>query len=126
MDTDGMSDRITAMPLFTDDMLKNQRGEVVPLADLAGKSVGLLFCDGDTPICLATMPLIIQFYNSINGQGLAKKIEIVYISCDESQEAFERNIRRMPWLHIDYNDRILAVLRNRYNVIDPGTEYGKH
>ncbi|GFE55619.1 SNARE associated Golgi protein [Babesia ovis] len=123
MDTDSASERVTPPSLFAEDSLKNQRGESVPLSDLAGKSVGLLFCDGSSPICLSTMPFLIQFYNSVNGNGLMQKIEIVYVSCDDSQEAFQRNVRRMPWLHLDYNDRLLAILRNKYNVIDGATDY---
>ncbi|ORM39634.1 Nucleoredoxin [Babesia sp. Xinjiang] len=124
METDNSEDQVIGNMLFEEGTLKNQRGEIVPVAQLMGKSVGLLFCDGSSPLCLSTVPFLIQFYNSVNCKGLMQKIEIVYISCDDTREAFEKNIRRMPWLHVDYEDKLLPILRHRYNVIDAATEYG--
>ncbi|GIX65403.1 DNAJ-like molecular chaperone protein, putative [Babesia caballi] len=65
-----------------------------------------------------------QYYNSVNGQGLMQKVEIVYVSCDTEREAFRRNVQRMPWLHIDFDDGQLPALRHKYNVIDSNTGYG--
>lgn len=124
--------------LFSGITLLNQRGETVNSAELRGKSVGLLFCDGSSPVCLSILPFLIQvnirynssgnfsqFYNSVNCGGLIKKIEIVYVSCDETRETFERNILRMPWLHLDFDDTVRPILRHRYNVMAVDTAYGK-
>ncbi|GBE60045.1 PDI family protein, putative [Babesia ovata] len=104
--------------------LKNQRGDTVSAQELYGKSVGLLFCDGSSPRCCSIIPFLIQFYNSVNGQGTMPKIEIVYVSCDATRETFDNNVRRMPWLHLDFNDPLLPVLRHRYNVIECDADYG--
>ncbi|KAK1936064.1 hypothetical protein X943_001238 [Babesia divergens] len=110
--------------LFSGITLLDQRGETVSSAELRGKSVGLLFCDGSSPVCLSILPFLIQFYNSVNCGGLIKKIEIVYVSCDETRETFERNILRMPWLHLDFDDTVRPILRHRYNVMAVDTAYG--
>ncbi|KAK1443240.1 hypothetical protein BgAZ_201160 [Babesia gibsoni] len=104
--------------------LYNQRGEAVPTEELKGMSVGLLFCNGTNPSCLSILPFLIQYYKSVNGGSPLKKIEIVYISCDGTKESFDRNVKRMPWLHLAHDDAMNSVLKRRYNVTDVEGNYG--
>ncbi|KAK2197636.1 bifunctional Thioredoxin-like superfamily/Thioredoxin-like fold [Babesia duncani] len=110
--------------IFPSGTLRNQQDEVVSSANLNGKSVAILFCDGSSPRCLTVVPLLINYYKTINSGGLLQKIEIVYVSCDDNRQSYEENIKRMPWLHLEFDDHYAHSLKQRYNIKDTSMEYG--
>lgn len=76
------------------------------VADNKNKSTiyGLLFLSYYHPSYDAIINNLIQFYNKIN--NTTKKLEIVYCSCDETEDEFNKSIINHPWLILPFNTDI--------------------
>lgn len=59
------------------------------------------------PPCKYFTPVLSKFYEEANKDG--KKVEIVFISHDESMESFEEFFAHMPWIAVPYNLARLEV-----------------
>ena len=79
-------------------------GATQPLADaLNGVSfVGLYFGAHWAPCCRRFTTTLKEKYEAINAEG--KKLEVVFVSKDGDQAAFDRNLGEMPWKAVKYDD----------------------
>ena len=66
------------------------------------KFFGIYFGSHWAPPCRLFTTTLTEFYKEIN--ATEKRFEVVYVSLDESLEAFERNYKEMPWLAIPFTD----------------------
>lgn len=53
------------------------------------------------PPCRGFTPVLAEWYNSVNEDG--KKVEIVFVSCDQNQQQFENYYGEMPWLSVPFS-----------------------
>eukprot|EP01018_Ginkgo_biloba_P027555 Gb_22389 [translate_table: standard] len=85
------------------DFVITHDGGKVPVSELMGKTVGLYFSAHWCPPCRRFTPELIQIYNELKRKGEA--FEIVFISSDKNQEAFEHYYKTMPWLALPFGDK---------------------
>eukprot|EP01018_Ginkgo_biloba_P027556 Gb_30883 [translate_table: standard] len=96
------------------DFVIKHGGEKVPVAELRGKTVALYFSAHWYPPCCAFTPRLIQVYNELKERG--EGFEIVFISTDRDQEAFEDYYASMPWLALPLEDKTQKDLRRIFRV----------
>jgi len=97
-----------------DKLMKGK--EAVPTADaLAGKvAVGLYFSAHWCPPCRQFTPMLGKMYTDA---FKAKGLEIIFVSSDKTEEAFDDYYGTQPWLALPYADRELkAKLSKKYKV----------
>ena len=76
--------------------------------------VGLYFAAGWCPPCKELTPILAEFYNT---HKVAKKLEIVFVSSDRDQAAFDKHYSEMPWLALPFADRTRdEQLTSQFNV----------
>ena len=77
-----------------------------PVAEaLAGvQFVGLYFGAHWAPCCRRFTTTLKEKYAEINPAGGDKKFEVIFVSKDGDQPAFDRNFAEMPWKSIKYDD----------------------
>jgi len=83
--------------------VQNKEGKTFPLSDLKGKVVGLYFSAHWCPPCRGFTPELVKKYEAIKAAG--KDFEMVFVSSDRSDEAFQEYFGEMPWLALPYADR---------------------
>lgn len=71
------------------------------LAKTNGKPIGLYFSAHWCPPCRSFSPKLAEFYND----GLKDKMEIIFVSSDRDEEAFNDYFKDMPWLALPYGKR---------------------
>lgn len=71
--------------------------------ELKGKYVGIYFSAGWCQPCKAFTPTLIQLYSKLKIAD-GKNFEIVLVSADRGQDAFEDYFGKMPWLAVDFAD----------------------
>ncbi|KAH9305975.1 hypothetical protein KI387_010379, partial [Taxus chinensis] len=96
----------------TRDFVIKHGGEKVPVSDLVGKTVALYFSAHWCPPCQAFTPKLIQVYNELKESGEA--FDIVFISNDEDQGAFEDYFSTMPWLALPFGDKTEKDLSHHF------------
>merc|ERR1712137_10783 len=74
-------------------------------ADVLGKKVFAFYFSAHwCPPCRGFTPKLAEWYkNGLKDKGL----EIVFVSSDKTQDAFDEYFSEMPWLALDYQDRKL-------------------
>ncbi|CAF1150012.1 unnamed protein product [Rotaria sp. Silwood1] len=87
-----------------DGNIVNQSNEEVDLNDekYKGKVIGLYFSAHWCPPCRGFTPILIEFYKHYNKE---KNFEIIYISSDRDEKAFNEYYKDMPWLTLRYSER---------------------
>ena len=85
--------------------LVTQGGGMMPLAEaMAGvKYVGFYFGAHWAPCCRRFTETLREEYAAINANG-KRDLEVVFVSKDGNQAAFDRNFAEMPWKAIKYDD----------------------
>jgi len=66
-----------------------------------GKPIGLYFSAHWCPPCRGFTPKLAEYYKN----GLKDKMEIIFVSGDNDQQAFEEYFGEMPWLALPYEKR---------------------
>lgn len=66
-----------------------------------GKTIGLYFSAHWCPPCRGFTPKLAEMYND----GLKDKMEIIFISSDRYESAFNEYFGEMPWLALPYAKR---------------------
>lgn len=90
--------------LFGDIKLKSKSGEVC-VASLSEKAaVGLYFSAHWCPPCKMFTPQLAKFYTS---HAASKNLEIVFVSSDKDEGAFNNYYGEMPWLALPFEQRDL-------------------
>ncbi|ESL07573.1 tryparedoxin [Trypanosoma rangeli SC58] len=93
--------------------LVSKSGSVSP-SSLAGKTVFFYFSASWCPPCRGFTPVLAELYEKFHD---SKNFEVVLVSWDEEEEAFNGYYAKMPWLAIPFTNRdALDSLRNTFNV----------
>ncbi|KAF9626713.1 hypothetical protein IFM89_038887 [Coptis chinensis] len=83
------------------DFLVRNNGDQVKINDLSGKTIGLYFSASWCGPCRRFTPKLIEVYNELSSKN---DIEIVFVSADRDDEAFNGYFSKMPWLAIPLSD----------------------
>eukprot|EP00759_Apiculatamorpha_spiralis_P012442 PhF_6_TR19482/c0_g1_i1/m.28465/K17609/NXN; nucleoredoxin len=81
--------------------LQGKEGSV-PVASLSGKYVMLYFSAHWCPPCRGFTPKLAEFYNK---HRTSKNVEVIFISSDQDQPAFDGYFHEHPWLALPYAKR---------------------
>ena len=101
--TEVMSDKTTSQPV----------GEAMTNI----KFVGLYFGAHWAPCCRRFTTTLTEKYNEINANS--KEFEVIFVSKDGNQAAFDRNFDEMPWKAIKYEDEARKKsLEQRYGIME--------
>ena len=102
--------------LGCDLQLLAQGGASTPVSSLADKQVvGLYFSAHWCPPCRGFTPKLAEVYTAIKGTG--KSLEIVFVSSDRDDVAFDSYHKEMPWLALPFAERALKqTLSKRFKV----------
>jgi nucleoredoxin len=96
---------------------------------LSGKIVGVYFSGHWCPPCRGFTPKLIETYYNVSRfterdttSDTNKDFEVVFVSSDRDQAAYDRYVLQMPWLTLPYSERTLqSLLMKRFRV--PGLPY---
>lgn len=95
--------------------LMSKTGSVSTASALSGKVVGIYFSASWCPPCRQYTPMVADIY--VEAKRLGKKFEIVFVSCDNSEEESKAYYDgHHPWLTLDYNDPAREVLPGTFQV----------
>ncbi|KAK4793410.1 hypothetical protein SAY86_023845 [Trapa natans] len=83
------------------DFLIRNNGNAVKIDDLIGKKLGLYFSASWCGPCHRFTPVLAEAYEGLRARS---NFEIVFISADEDDEAFNEYFVKMPWLAIPFAD----------------------
>ena len=100
--------------------LVTQGGGMMPLAEaMAGvKYVGFYFGAHWAPCCRRFTETLREEYAAINANG-KRDLEVVFVSKDGNQAAFDRNFAEMPWKAIKYDDEARKKsLEQKYGIME--------
>jgi len=84
------------------------KGGEVETSSLSGEGryVGLYFSAHWCPPCRGFTPKLAEFYKDFTAKDANKgKLEIVFVSSDQSQGEFDGYYKEMPWLTLPFADR---------------------
>ncbi|KAL6189863.1 hypothetical protein ACLB2K_036264 [Fragaria x ananassa] len=87
-------------------------GKKVPVSELEGKMVGLYFSLSTYSPCIEFTPKLVEVYEKLKAQG--ESFEIVFISLDDEEEAFEEDLKNMPWFALPQKDTKTSEKLARY------------
>ncbi|CAF0803272.1 unnamed protein product [Rotaria sordida] len=87
-----------------DGHIVNKSNEPVDLNDdiYKGKVIGLYFSAHWCPPCRGFTPVLIEFYKNYSKE---KNFEIIFISSDRDERAYNEYYKDMPWLTLPYSER---------------------
>jgi hypothetical protein len=86
------------------DYVVNNKGERFNIAQLLqGKHLALYFGGSLSSACTKFAPQMIEAYNQLKAEG--KPIEVIFVSADKDQRAFDEYFAKMPWHAVPYADR---------------------
>jgi len=71
--------------------------------------LGLYFSAHWCPPCREFTPILAQFYERFKATTNGRRFEIVFVSSDYDEEAFQQYINEMPWRSIPYHEKELRV-----------------
>jgi len=84
---------------------------------LSGMTIGLYFSAHWCPPCRGFTPHLVNFYNEFKKTDKGKDFEIIFVSSDRDQGAFDEYFKEMPWLSLPYSDRkTQAQLSKKFKV----------
>ncbi|TVU46616.1 hypothetical protein EJB05_06162 [Eragrostis curvula] len=84
------------------DFLVRNSGEQVKVSSIEASTVALYFSASWCPPCRRFTPKLIETYNELASQG--KSFEVVFVSGDQDEEAFNSYFAKMPWLAVPFSD----------------------
>ncbi|EOA25589.1 hypothetical protein CARUB_v10018937mg, partial [Capsella rubella] len=101
--------------LVSDDLnyVLGKDGDKVLVYDLVGKDVLLYFSAQWSFRCRAFTQILVEVYKHINKD---QAFELIFISSDRDQEAFEEYYSQMPWLALPFGDSKKPSLAKTFKV----------
>ncbi|GAB4839792.1 hypothetical protein Ancab_020502 [Ancistrocladus abbreviatus] len=96
------------------DFLINRSAEKVLVSDLVGKNILLYFSAHWCPPCRAFLPKLVELYHKIKERNEA--FEVIFISSDSDQDAFNEYFATMPWLALPFGDQRKNSLTRSFRV----------
>ncbi|TQE02884.1 hypothetical protein C1H46_011496 [Malus baccata] len=97
--------------VVTDD---GQDGTQIPVTDLVGKNILLYFSVHRSRACCAFLPKLVEAYHEIKAKDDA--FEVIFISSDKGQNAFDKVFATMSWLALPFGDSRKASLKSKFKV----------
>jgi nucleoredoxin len=89
----------------------------LPTSGLEGKHVALYFSAHWCPPCRKFTPKLAAFYQKFQAEQKDKKLEIVFVSSDRSDDEFDEYFQTHPWKAVPFARRdIKKTLGNKYSV----------
>jgi nucleoredoxin len=88
----------------------------IPSSTLDGKLVALYFSASWCRPCVMFTPVLTQKYNEIKASEDADKLEVIFISADQSEEEANHYYEKMPWKRLAYDQDKISELMTRYEV----------
>lgn len=85
------------------DFLISYAGNKVPVSELEGKIVALYFSLSSYGSCRKFTPKLVEVYEKLKERG--ENFEVVLISLDDDESAFQLGFAGMPWLAIPFKDK---------------------
>lgn len=92
--------------------VQNKSKDEVAVSSLLGegKILGLYFSAHWCGPCRAFTPNLVKFYESFKETNTGdEELEIVFVSSDRDEVAFEEYYKEMPWLSLNFSSRELKV-----------------
>lgn len=79
-------------------------GEKVSVSTLCGKDsiIGIYFSAEWCPPCKGFTPKLVEFYTKIKEKENISKFQIVFVSWDKDESAFQEYFATMPWLALPF------------------------
>jgi nucleoredoxin len=102
--------------LLGDTLVSGSAGETVQTSALGGHYVGLYFSASWCPPCQKFTPRLVTFYNKYQRENKEKKLEIVFVSADKTEEEFKRYYRSMPWKAVAFDSPLRTKISNSLKV----------
>ncbi|KAF8016573.1 hypothetical protein BT93_H1942 [Corymbia citriodora subsp. variegata] len=96
------------------DFVIGKDGTKIPVLDLVGKTVLLYFSAHWCPPCRAFLPVLTDAYEKIKATDNA--FEVIFISSDKDQTAFDDYFAQMPWLALPFGDQRKKFLSRKFKV----------
>ncbi|KAK9119717.1 hypothetical protein Scep_017810 [Stephania cephalantha] len=96
------------------DFVIRNGGSKVLVSELVGKNILLYFSAHWCPPCRAFLPKLIEAYHEIKAKD--DGFEVIFISSDRTQEAFDEFFSSMPWLALPFGDERKKSLSRTFNV----------
>ncbi|KAL7149114.1 hypothetical protein ABFS83_05G017600 [Erythranthe nasuta] len=96
------------------DYVIGEDGVEIPVSDLIGKDILLYFSANWCSPCRAFLPTLTKAYEEINKNN--KRLEVIFISGDTDQKAFEDYFSEMPWLALPFGDKRKESLSHWFKV----------
>ncbi|CAF4294027.1 unnamed protein product, partial [Rotaria sp. Silwood2] len=96
----------------------NSESNQISTNELNGKNVGLYFAAYSCRACRNFTPKLSIFFKGHNS-AMEEQLDIVFISSDDDQAAFDEYFKEMPWKALSFSDRDRSkTLREKFNVED--------
>lgn len=95
----------TFSDLIGDNFQRNDGTKVTFDEALRGKTLGLYFSAHWCPPCRGFTPKLSAMYKQMMTDGKSDEFEIVFISSDKDESAFEEYHKEMPWLALPFSER---------------------
>uniref|UniRef100_K4A7K4 protein-disulfide reductase n=1 Tax=Setaria italica TaxID=4555 RepID=K4A7K4_SETIT len=85
-----------------DFLVRNSGEQQVKISSIEASPVALYFSASWCPPCRRFTPKLIEAYKELASQG--KSFEVVFVSGDQDEEAFNEYFAKMPWLAVPFSD----------------------
>ncbi|XP_028400431.1 nucleoredoxin-like [Dendronephthya gigantea] len=82
--------------------------------DIKGKVLGIYFSAHWCPPCKAFTPQLIELYNKMKDQK--KAFEVIFVSSDQSADAFKEYFSGMPFLALPYDSEVKEELSDYFEI----------
>ncbi len=92
----------------------SKNGDVDDSTLKSSKLIGIYFSAHWCPPCRGFTPILSEFYNKVNENE--RKIEIVFVSCDNDLETYNNYLSTMPWIALTLNHPLCETLSQKYSV----------
>lgn len=89
--------------------LRGKDGAEVPRSAIEGKTLGLYFSAHWCGPCRGFTPELAKTYTAMQAKGLTDNFEIIFVSSDRDNTAFEDYHAEQPWLALPYAQRDLKA-----------------
>lgn len=89
--------------LLTTTGYVDRDGTTYEASHLDGKTILLYFSAHWCPPCRGFTPQLVETYNRLKEEG--KEVEVIFLSSDRDEEAFNEYLGEMPWIALPFEDR---------------------
>ncbi|KAJ4836200.1 hypothetical protein Tsubulata_046627 [Turnera subulata] len=96
------------------DYVISSDGNKIPVSELEGKTLGLYFSLASYRACDDFTPKLVQVYKELKAKG--ENFEIVLISLDDEEEAFQQSFTNMPWHGLPFKDKSCEKLARYFEL----------